>query len=222
MTPVRTRTLAHMNQMLATATAMASCSRPSDVQTTHEAGSLTLAPDPTASVPPPPTPSASATFTGVEPPATAATATATATAVAPPNPTGVTTGLATSNTAGYLVVDMLPAPARCLGVAQASKVAGRFEAGSGGVVLRLMVTLTTKGVTFASVTPTVMGGQLVSSTFPSMTVVDVEARPTGGQLMGVNLAVSCSGRGSGTLFVHASYTGPPAVARPVTFNITDY
>ena len=199
-----------MQQMLATA-ALVSCSR-NELQTTKR--------DPTASTPPSPLPmpsaipsASAASSAAADPPATAPTV-----VIAPPSATP-STKVSPPPTAGYLVVDMLPAPARCLGVAQASTAAGHFEAGG---VLRIVITLKTAGVTFASLTPTAMGAQLVSSTFPTSTTADVVIRPTGGQLAGVNLPVTCRSSGSGTLFVHATFTGPPALGRPVNITLTDY
>jgi hypothetical protein len=114
---------------------------------------------------------------------------------------------------------MLPAPARCLGVAQSAKAAGRFEAGG---ALRIVITLSTLGVTFTTLTPTVMAAQLVSSTYPTSTTVDVVVRPNGAQIVGVNLPMTCRNNGNGTLFVHASFAGPPALGRPVNVTLTDY
>jgi hypothetical protein len=195
----RGSTLAHMHQMLATATAVAtasSCSRP-DLQQT-----VTLTPLPTVPasidttpVPRPPAPTANATFTAQ-----------------PPSP---------PDTAGYLVVDMLPAPARCLGIAPNAKSSGKFRRDAGTLVIDLVVTLTTSGATFTGAAATAWSAQVVSThILNNSTVASVRVQPTGANL-GVSLAVSCP-QGTGTLAVDVSYTGTAAEGTPVSLALHDY
>jgi hypothetical protein len=203
-----------MHQMLATATAMASCTR-TDTQTNDTKKQPTVTPDPTQSSPPPPVPSESATLAAVDPPPTAPTATVSAPTHPAPMPTKQTN-------AGYMVVDMLPAPARCMGVAAGSRATGHFVTGSTGVVLRVTATVSTANVAFSMLTPGVMAGQLLTSSYPTSTSAEVDVMPQGGKMIGVTLPLTCNGRGTGTLFVHASFTGPPALGRPVAVTLTDY
>ena len=118
---------------------------------------------------------------------------------------------------------MLPAPARCLAVAKSASVTGGFVADPAGAKVRFVVTLNTPSVSFAtSTTPQPMGSTLVSSSFPNSTTAEIELRPTAGHFAAVQLPVSCGAYGSGTLVVKATFTGPPAVGRPVTLTMTDY
>jgi len=203
---VRDRTLAHL-QHLVTASALVSCSR--------EAAPVKQ--DPSSAPPPPPPPATSSAPVAMDPPPVAPLPTPTASiTVAKPKPT------ATSNH-GYLVVDMLPAPARCMAVAKSASVHGGFEPDASGVKLRFFVTIKTPGVTFASTTSTAIGGALISSNFPNPTTADIEVRPTAtGHLTGAQLALSCGSYGTATLVVNGTFTGAPAVGRPVTLTMTDY
>jgi hypothetical protein len=190
-----------MHQMLATATAVAtaSCSRP-DLQT------VTITPlpqGPSSSDPrvPPIAPTVSATFTAREPD--------------PPPP----------DTAGYLVVDMLPAPARCLGIASSTKATGKFRRDAAGLVVDLVITLATSGTptaTFAGSSATAWSAQIISSSFrSSATVALVRTLPTGSNF-GVSLQVSCGPQGIGTLAVNVSYTGTASESTPVSLTLHDY
>ncbi len=208
-TPARARTVAHMQQMLATATAVAagaSCARP-DTQTVTitPLPTVPISADPTAA-PPPPQPTASATLGNQPPPAPP-----------PPDPSG------------YLVVDMLPAPARCLGVAAASKASGKFHRDASGMVLDVTVTLPKSGAaksTFNGSAPSAWPGQLVSSSFdPTKTVASLRLRPgpaSGGSASaGVQLSIACGG-GGGTLEVVASFPASPTESTTPTFSMHDY
>ena len=206
MPATRERTLAHL-QHLMTASALASCTRDAD-------------PSPVKHDPPPPpsatasasaTPSASASV-AVDPPPTAAPPPSATITVAKPNPTHH----------GYVVVDMLPAPARCLAVAKSATVTGGFEPDPGGVKIRFVVTLKTPSVSFASTTPQAIGSTLLSSHFPNSSTAEIELRPTAGRVAEAQLALSCGAYGSAMLVVHATFAGPPAVGRPVSLTMTDY
>lgn len=207
MTAARSRTVAHMQRLVATATAAASaasCTREADVKTVTITPLPTVTPsDTNTSALPPPT--ASATLNVPPPP------------VPPPDPSG------------YLVVDMLPAPARCLGVAASSQATGKFHRDSSGIVLDLVVTIPSSAhATFTGATPTAWSGAIVSSSFrANNSVAVVRARPSAlvpGQVaaIGVQLPVSCGAAGTGTLAVNASYTAPAVDGSMPTFSLHDY
>ncbi len=202
-TPARARTVAHMQQLLATATAAVACTKP-DTQT------VTITPlptvpastDPNASPPPPPTPIASATFNPPPSPPP------------PPDPSG------------YLVVDMLPAPARCLGVAASSKASGRFRRDGSNLVLDVTVTLPKTGAAQSTFTGVAGAwpGQVVSSSFDgSKTIAHVRLSPgtSASTGAGVQLSITCAG-GAGTLNVSASFASPPNESTTPTFSLHDY
>ena len=209
MSSARHRTVGHMNKLIAATAAASACSRP-DVQT------VTITPLPavpastdTTTAPPPPPPTASATFTAPPPPNP------------PPDPSG------------YLVVDMLPAPARCLGVAGASKVTAKFHRDGGHVVLDLVVVLPSSGAaagtTFiASSAPSPWSSTVVSSSFRTgNTIANVRLQPTtsgsaASASMGVQLDVSCGSRGRGTLGVNVTYANPPSESTTPTVSLHDY
>jgi hypothetical protein len=206
MTTARDRTLVHL-QHLVTAGALVSCTR--------DAGP-TVKVDPSAAPPPPPPPTASSSApVAVDPPPVAPIPSAAPSATVKPTPKP------TAN-AGYLVVDMLPAPARCLAVAKTATITGGFEPDPGGTKIRFVVTLKTPGVSFASTTPQAIGSTLLSSSFPNWSTAEIEIRPTGGHLAGAQLMLSCGSYGSAMLVVHATFSGPPAVGRPVSLTMTDY
>ncbi len=195
----RGRTLAHMHQMLA-ATAAVGCSR-ADVQT------VTLTPLPT--VP------ASATEGTVSPAPLPPTASATV-ASPPTAPTAIPSG--------YLVVDMLPAPARCLGLASATKASARFHASSAGPVLEIVVTLPSTGNLSGSKwdgTASAWSGQAQSSSFHGP-VATVRVKPaTGTTSLGISLGVSCGAAGSGAIAVTATFAGP-AAGTSASLTLQDY
>jgi hypothetical protein len=206
MTTARDRTLVHL-QHLVTAGALVSCSR----------DTAPVKQDPSAAPPPPPPPATSSAPVAVDPPPVAPLPSAAPSATIKPTPKPT----ATSN-AGYLVVDMLPAPARCMAVAKSATITGGFEPDPSGVKIRFVVTLKTPGVSFASTTPQAIGSTLLSSSFPNWSTAEIEIRPTGARLAGAQLMLSCGSYGSATLVVHATFSGPPALGRPVTLTMTDY
>src|SRR5262245_33407047 len=142
----RQRTVAHMQRMAqaAAAVASASCSRePTNTQTV---------------VIPPTTSTSTATTTAVAT-APTVTATATATPTAPPTVTAPPTG--------YAVVDPMPAPARCAGLARTTKTIAAWKKDATGTFLEITVTLPTGG-TFAAqfdkaTPPSVWGSNLLVS-----------------------------------------------------------
>ncbi|HEY2367822.1 MAG TPA: hypothetical protein VGH87_15600 [Polyangiaceae bacterium] len=206
MSSVRNRTVGHMHKLIAATAAASACSRP-DVQT------VTITPLPTVPVStdttaPPPQPTASATLT--QPPQ-------------PPPP---------PDPSGYLVVDMLPAPARCLGVASASKVTAKFHRDAGRVVLDLVIALPTSGAAsgtkfIGSGATSAWSANIVSSSFRSSnTVANVRLQPTSSTAvlasMGAQLQVSCGSRGNGTLGISVTYNSPPTESTVPNVTLNDY
>ena len=197
MSTARRRTVAHMNKMLATATAVA-CSRP-DVQT------VTITPLPntpasTDATPPPPPP------------------TQTTSHLTPPPPP--------TDTAGYLVVDMLPAPARCLGVANAARATAKFKRESGALLLDVSLSLPSLNgvgqVTFTGTPPSAWSAQVVSSTARSGGTTGAARLKPNGSNAGVSFEISCGAQGIGTLAVDVTFASPPTEQTPVTLNLHDY
>ena len=113
--PPRTRTMANMNRLLAIAALGAAC--------TKEGSSNTIKPD--EATKPKPT---------SEPTATATATTVTTVEDTAPSTTATTSGTATSPTAGYLVVDMLPPPAKCAGSAATITPTAAWKSSAGGAL----------------------------------------------------------------------------------------
>jgi hypothetical protein len=205
----RHRTVGHMNKLIAATAAASACTRP-DTQTVTIAPLPTVTADTTsAPPPPPPPPTASATLTAPPQPPP------------PPDPSG------------YLVVDMLPAPARCLGVAAASKVTAKFHRDGGHMVLDVIVSLPTSGAAagtkfIGSGANSAWSATIVASTLASSnTVAHVTLQPTTSgssslASMGVQLQVSCGARGNGTLGVNVDYSNPPSPGTVPSVTLHDY
>jgi hypothetical protein len=203
---VRSQTLAHMQRLLATAAAipLAGCTR-ADTQTSSKTVTIPVA---SATAPE----GADASVHGSLLPPPKATATAVATATAP--------------TTGYAVVDPMPAPARCMGLASASKTAAVFKRHGKDWVLEVTLTLPSGaswgGMTFApSSTPSVWSGQIVASSVTHRTA-KVTMRPTAGASMaGVLFPVACAA-GRGGVSVTATYSGAPASTTKISLSTRDY
>jgi hypothetical protein len=210
----RNRTVAHMHHMIAATTATTAalgCTRASDVQT------VTIQPEPLPTVPasvsaepapPRPDPTVSATVAQPDVPDP------------PPNPP--------PNPTGYLVVDMLPAPARCMGVAGATTAHAVAHRGGHGIVLELVVTLPTKGalsgVRFNG-TASAWSSKVVGKTFRShSTVAVVVVQLASGTVtsLGVTLGVDCGGRGTGSLAVTATFPTAPTHGSVPQLALQDY
>jgi len=201
----RARTVAHMQRLVATATAAsaaASCSHETDVKTV----TITPPPAPTGTdiaiaSPPPPPP----TTTIPAPPPPPAP---------PPDPSG------------YLVVDMLPAPARCLGVAAAAHATGSFRHEAGTLVLDLDVVLGANA-TFSGAAPTAWSASVVRSSFrANNTVAVVRLKPPsnvpGTHVISLQIPVDCGGGAQGTLSVTATYTAPAQDGVVPTYALHDF
>jgi hypothetical protein len=198
MTQARQRTLHHMRRMVATATAVgtaAACSKP-DATQGPQTVSLPSATTPTASTPPPP------------PPSVTATVSAAPTVDPPPEH-------------GYMVVDMLPAPARCAGIAAATTTSTTYVTGKGGgVVLRVTVHLG-GGATWTGMVPSAWGGILQShSANAAKDVVDLYVKPQAVQI-GLSIPITCS-KGPGTISVAVTGPAAPKPGDATTVTIDDY
>lgn len=206
---VRGRTITHMQRLIATAAAipLASCTK-ADTQGTQTVTIPQSSASATASAG-----TASTTEGSLLPPPTA-TATAKATATAPPD-------------MGYAVVDPMPAPARCMGLAAASKSSAVFKHDASGMLLEVSVTLPSTGpqwagsVFDASNKPSPWSGTLVSSTIVGHTAV-ARIKPSAGVTnLGVSFPISCTA-GSGSVSVTATFSDPPTTATKVTLAMHDY
>lgn len=193
----RQRTLMHMHRMVATAVGTAAaCTKPDATQGPQ---TVTI-----------PSATTSATTTAPPPPSTASTA-----STPPPPPPTAPTGH------GYLVVDMLPAPALCAGIASATTTSTTYQIGKGGgVVLRVTVHLG-GGAAWSGVIPSAWGGILQSyTTNASKDVIDLFVKPQATQV-GLSIPITCP-KGPGTISV--SVTGPaaPKPGDTTTVSIYDY
>jgi hypothetical protein len=213
---VRGRTLTHMKRLLATAAALplASCTK-------TDAPTMQKDTIPSASVKT--TESASAQDTverSLSPPPSAPTATASAA----PTPSAVPT--VTAPHTGYAVVDPMPAPARCMGLATATSATAVFKKDAGGIYLELTASLPTtaawSGTTFtAGQTPNAWSGTVVSSTVTA-TKATVNVRPgAGSQDIGVHLQISCPA-GPGSISLTASFAASPSETTKPTLAKHDY
>ena len=207
---VRSRTVAHMQRLLATAAAipLAGCTR-ADTQ-----GSQTVTiPVSSATT----TATATATDSNVHgsllpPPTATATATATPTATAPDM--------------GYAVVDPMPAPARCMGLAAASKATAAFKRHGADWALEITLTLPTNaawtGTAFppgATLSP--WSGTLVSSNLTSHTAKAVLRVAPGSSSAGLTFPVTCAA-GSGSVALTATFSGAPSASTKVSLSQVDY
>ncbi len=206
-TNARARTAAHMRKMMVTAMAAAGCAREASPST------VTI---PTASNAP------TTGQTGSLPPLHSATAGASA---KPPDDEP-------RSDIGYAVVDPMPAPARCMGLAAASKAKAALKADAGGAVLEVTLTLATTGAWQGTVFDTTRGstsawgGQLVSKTFKGSTAT-VTVKPTipassqSTHLIGVSFPISCAA-GNGNVTVTAAMPMPIHAGATTTVTLTDY
>jgi len=205
-TDVRSRTLSHMQRMLATAAVLplASCTK-TDTQGTQ---TVTI---PSASASVADTAEAGATQGSLLPPPTS-TPTAKPTVTAPDM--------------GYAVVDPMPAPARCIGLAAATVTTGVFKKDAGGLYLEITATIPTgatlSGTTFTTgSTPSAYPGTVISSQVTSNRAT-VKIRPTANMTsVGVQLSISCPA-GPGSVSLTASFTGTPTETTKTTFQKYDY
>jgi hypothetical protein len=203
---VRNQTLSHMQRLLATVAAipLASCTR-TDTQGTQ-----------TVTIPSASTSTAQDTSTATQgsllPPPTNTAPTAKPTATAPDM--------------GYAVVDPMPAPARCMGLAAASKASATFKKQGGTLVLEFTFTLPTSGPSWTGTTfqagqkPGSWAGTMVSSRVVGATmIVTVNVSP-GSTSSGVSIPIDCAA-GVGSVGINASFTTVAENAK-VTLSLHDF
>ena len=204
---VRNQTLSHMQRLLATAAAipLVSCTR-TDTQGTQ---TVTI---PAASTSATAQDTSAATQGSLLPPPTNTAPTAKPTVTAPDM--------------GYAVVDPMPAPARCMGLAAASKASATFKKQGGTLVLEFAFTLpasnaTWNGTTFqAGQKGSSWAGTMVSSRVTGSTmVVTVNVSP-GSTSSGVSIPIDCAA-GLGSVGINASFTSVAENAK-VTLTMHDY
>ncbi|HEY2367821.1 MAG TPA: hypothetical protein VGH87_15595 [Polyangiaceae bacterium] len=201
-TGVRNRTLSHMQRLLATAAAipLASCTRTD----TQETQTVTL-PSATASA------TAQSTTEGT---------------LLPPKEIATAQPTATAPDMGYAVVDPMPAPARCMGLANATVATAVFKKDAGGIYLEITAALPTAqawtGTTFtAGQTPSAWSGTVIGSQVTSHKAT-VKIRPSASvQNLGVQLAISCAA-GSGSLAFSATFPASPTETTKASLQKNDY
>jgi hypothetical protein len=204
-TGVRSRTLTHMQRLLATAAAMplaGACTK-TDTQGTQ---TVTL-----------PSSSTSASAQG----------TVEGSLLPPPKETATAKPTATAPDMGYAVVDPMPAPARCMGLANATTTTAVFKKDAGGLYLEITATLPTaqawQGTMFTpSQSPSAWSGTVISSQITSNKAT-LKIRPStpGTQNLGVSLSISCAA-GSGSLSFSAMFPASPTETTKPTLQKNDY
>lgn len=203
---VRSRTVAHMQRLLATAAAIpiAGCTR-ADTQ-----GSQTVT-----------IPQAMAT-------ATVATndTTAHGSLLPPPSATVTAAPTTTAPDMGYAVVDPMPAPARCMGLAAASKTTASFKKHGADWLLEVSLVLPTSGAWTGTAFPPGATISPWSGTLVSSNVIGHAAKATvklspGSTSAGVTFPVSCAA-GMGSVAITASFSGAPSATTKVTTSANDY
>jgi hypothetical protein len=203
-TNVRGRTLMHMQRLLATAAAMplaGACTK-TDTQGTQ---TVTL-----------PSSSASATTQG----------TVEGSLLPPPKETATAKPTATAPDMGYAVVDPMPAPALCRGLATATTTTAVFKKDATGVYLEISATLPT-GTTWTGTTfvpgqsPSPWSGTVMSSQISSNKAT-IKMRPTTGSTnIGVQLSITCSA-GGGSIAFNATFPASPTETTKPTIAKYDY
>ncbi len=201
---VRGRTLAHMQRLLATTAAMlplTDCTK-SDTQ-----GSQTVTiPSASSSA----TSESSAHGTLLVPTATA-TPTAKATATAPDM--------------GYAVIDPMPAPARCLGLANATRTSAVFVRDPGGLLLEFSATLPSggawAGTTFTPNGASAWSGTIVTQRITGLSAVARVKVTAGNTSAGVSFSITCAA-GPGSIAITSTFTDPPTESTKVTLQKHEY
>jgi hypothetical protein len=200
---VRNRTLMHMQRLLATAAVIplaADCTK-TDTQGSQ---SVTI---PSASE----SASAQSTVQG---------------SLLPPKETPTAKPTVTAPDMGYAVVDPMPAPALCRGLATATNTTAVFKKDAGGLYLEITATLPTgsswTGTTFvAGQSPSPWSGTIVSSQITANKAT-VKMRPTAGSTnIGVQLSITCSA-GGGSIAFNATYPASPTETTKPTLAKYDY
>ena len=205
-TGVRSRTLTHMQRLLATAAAIPLVT---DCTKTDTQGSQSVT-----------IPSASESATAT------AQNTTQGSLLPPPKETATAKPTATAPDMGYAVVDPMPAPARCMGLANATTATAVFKKDAGGVYLEVSATLPTaqawSGTTFtAGQTPSAWSGTVLGSQVTANKAT-VKVRPSAGVTdLGVQLSISCAA-GSGSISLTANFPASPTETTKPTLAKHDY
>ncbi len=202
---VRSQTLSHMQRLLATAAAipLASCTR-TDTQGTQ---TVTI-------------PAASASSS------TATNGTTQGSLLPPPSATVTAKPTATAPDMGYAVVDPMPAPARCMGLAAASKASAAFKKQGGTLVLEFTFTLPTNNGSWSGTTsqagqkPSSWAGPMLSSRVTGSTMIVTVNVSAGSTSSGVSIPIDCAA-GQGSVGINASFASVAENAK-VTVTMHDY
>ena len=127
---------------------------------------------------------------------------------------------------GYAVVDPMPAPALCRGLATATTTTAAFKKDATGIYLELTATLPTgttwSGTTFvAGQTPSPWSGSVISAQVTASKAT-IKLRPTAGsQNIGVQLSITCSA-GAGSIAFNATFPASPTETTKPTIAKYDY
>ncbi|HEY2369603.1 MAG TPA: hypothetical protein VGH87_24560 [Polyangiaceae bacterium] len=144
----------------------------------------------------------------------------------PPKETPTAKATVTAPDMGYAVVDPMPAPALCRGLATATTATAVFKKDAGGIYLELVATLPTgttwTGTTFvAGQTPSPWSGTVMSSQITANKAT-IKLRPTAGsQNIGVQLSISCSA-GNGSIAFNATFPVSPTETTKPSIAKYDY
>ncbi len=195
---VRARTMGHMHKMMAAAGAVAGCSR----AITQGDNTITIPPATSASTSP-----STATI-----PSAPSTIVATPTAPVPTVPSGPATG--------YMVVDMLPSPARCYGVGASVKATAVWRQDTTGLYAELTLNGTVPANAFQPNAVSVWGGAVMSTGGTAQTVL-IKVRPSPGNTsFGASVDVACSGT-TGAVVATVQLTGPKKVGDKLPVTVID-
>ncbi len=195
---VRARTMGHMHKMMAAAGALAGCSR----AFTQGDNTITISPTTSASTSPTTATIPSAPSTIGTPPTT-------------PIPT-VPSGPAT----GYMVVDMLPSPARCYGVGASVNSSAVWRQDTTGLYAELTLTATVPANAFQPKSASVWGGALMAAGGTATTML-IKVRPSPGNTsFGASVDVFC-GPSTGAVVATVQLSGPKKVGGKLPVTVID-
>jgi hypothetical protein len=144
----------------------------------------------------------------------------------PPKETPSAKPTVTAPDMGYAVVDPMPAPALCRGLATATTTTAVFKKDATGIYLEITATLPTgttwTGTTFvAGQSPSPWSGTIVSSQITANKAT-VKMRPTAASTnIGVQLSITCSA-GGGSIAFNATYPANPTETTKPTLAKYDY
>ena len=134
-------------------------------------------------------------------------------------------GASSSSGGGYGVVDPLPPPARCEGVAATSPATAVWKDAMDGSGLIIELQLPKPGRTDASYeeqTPPLLSGATLVSSTNTAGALTLELAPAAGALVDVNLGVTCAaGPGRLEIVLDAEKASTPTAGDPVALVIND-